>query len=313
MKRSAVCLFVSIAIGAWATAAPAAPGPAAGGDKAKSEKPAVAGSDTETASGAGTNVDADALDLSDTKEKADEPSAVSVKASTTLSWQDIVVVPRKRFLKGGRFEFAPFTGASVNDILIRHYVFGLDLNYFLTDVLWVGLQGSYYIKALTERENLIGLQYNRIPTLNKYKYGAALNFGYVPVYGKFALFNKSILHWEIYASAGVGVTQTEVIPRNQLYEPFTTLALTPNAAIGGRFFLFDWLTVNYAVRDYVIVDKFEPANRGDPDPANPTGPRLYASAADAKANADGQLVHNIMFYLGVGVFLPTKFQYKTPR
>jgi outer membrane beta-barrel protein len=313
MKRSAVCLFVSIAIGAWATVASAAAAAPAGGDKAKVEK-SEAGSDTDTAAaGAGANVDADALDLSDSKEKTDEPNAVAVKASTTLSWQDIVVVPRKRFLKGGRFEFAPFTGASVNDILIRHYVFGLDLNYFLTDVLWIGLQGNYYIKALTETENLIGLQYNRIPTLNKYKYGAALNFGYVPVYGKFALFNKTILHWEIYASAGVGVTQTEVIPRNQVYAPFTTLALTPNAAIGGRFFLFDWLTVNYAVRDYVIVDKFEPASRGDPDPANPTGPRLFASAADAKANADNQMVHNIMFYLGVGVFLPTKFQYKTPR
>jgi outer membrane beta-barrel protein len=311
MKRSAVCLFVLIAIGGSATAAPATSAPPAD-DKAKTDK-AEAGGDTDTAAGAGAPVDTAAeLDLSDTKDKSVEEATgvAAVKTSTTLSWQDIVVVPRKRFLKGGRFEFAPFTGISVNDILIRHYVFGLDLNYFLTDVLWIGLQGNYYIKALTEREGLIGLQYNRIPTLNKYKYGGALNVGYVPVYGKFALFNKSILHWEIFASAGVGVTQTEVIPRNQSYAPFTNLSLTPNVAIGGRFFLFDWLTVNYAVRDYIILDKFEPANRGELDGG---GNPLYVSAADAKANADAQMVHNIMFYLGVGVYLPTKFQYRTPR
>jgi outer membrane beta-barrel protein len=309
MKRSAVCLLVLIAMGGGATAAPAAP---AAADKANADKgEAASGTDTATGAAAGGDT-SDALDLSDVKDKSVEEATggAAAKSSTTLSWQDIVVVPRKRFLKGGRFEFAPFTGISVNDILIRHYVFGLDLNYFLTDVLWVGLQGNYYIKALTERETLIGLQYNRIPTLNKYKYGGALNVGYVPVYGKFALFNKNILHWEIFASAGVGVTQTEVIPRNQSLAPFTNLSLTPNVAIGGRFFLFDWLTVNYALRDYIILDKFEPANRGEPDG---NGGVLFASAASAKANADSQMVHNIMFYLGVGIYLPTKFQYRTPR
>ena len=40
---------------------------------------------------------------------------------------------------------------------------------------------------------------------------------------------------------------------------------------------------------------------------------MYASASEAKAHADSKLVNNIMFYLGVGVFLPTGFQYKTPR
>ena len=27
------------------------------------------------------------------------------------------------------------------------------MNYFLTDVFWVGLQGQYYIKQLTERKS----------------------------------------------------------------------------------------------------------------------------------------------------------------
>jgi outer membrane beta-barrel protein len=297
MKRSAVCLFVLIAIGGAGTVASAA-GAAAGGDKGKIEK-----ADSTDATGGVPDVSSDALDLSDSKEKSvDEAGASAVKASSTLSWQDIVVVPRKRFLKSGRFEFAPFTGVSLNDILIRHYVFGLDLNFFLSNAMWIGLQGNYYVKALTEREELIGLQYNRIPTLNKYLYGGALNFGYAPVYGKFALFNKSILHWEIFASGGVGVTQTEIIPRIPGDATFKNVSITPNIAVGGRFFLFDALTVNYSVRDYIVLDKFEPTNRMPGEPI-----------ATVKANAEGKMVHNIMFYLGVGLYLPTKFQYKTAR
>jgi outer membrane beta-barrel protein len=314
MKRQAACLFVSIAIGlgagsaAWAAGAKDTAGPAAdkgGGadaDNAGAADTGAAGGDT---AGADTTGD---LDLSDTggDQGAQPGGAAAAKTSSTLTWQDIVVVPRKRFLKGGRFELAPFTGVSVNDILIQHYVFGVDLNYFLTDALSVGLQGNYYIKHLTDREADVGLQYNRIPTLNRYLWSGSLNFGYVPAYGKFAFFNKSIMHWEIVASAGFGVTQTEIIPRDVSLAAFQNLALTPNVGIGGRFFLFDWLTINYMLRDYVILDKFEPLERSrtlnvDVDPAT------------AKAHADAKLVNNVMFYLGVGFYLPTGFQYKTPR
>lgn len=313
MKRQAACLFVSIAMGLGAGSAAFAAGakdtssaPAdkgGGGDAADS----AGAADTGAAAGdTGADTSGD-LDLSDTGgDQGTQGAAAAAKTSSTLTWQDIVVVPRKRFLKGGRFELAPFTGVSVNDILIQHYVFGVDLNYFLTDALSVGLQGNYYIKHLTDREADVGLQYDRIPTLNRYLWAAALNFGYVPAYGKFAFFNGGIMHWEIVASAGFGITQTEIIPRDVSLPAFQNMALTPNVGIGGRFFVTNWLTINYMLRDYIILDKFEPLDR-----SAATG--KWASAADAKAHADAKLVNNVMFYLGVGVFLPTGFQYKTPR
>ncbi|HEY4185294.1 MAG TPA: outer membrane beta-barrel domain-containing protein [Polyangia bacterium] len=321
MKRQAACLFVSIAIGlgagsaVWAAGSKDKADATAAADKGGGDADApAAGAAGGDAADTGAAVDTSGeLDLSDKGEQTtEEGGAAAVKSSSTLTWQDIVVIPRKRFLKGGRFELAPFTGISVNDILIQHYVFGVDLNYFMTDALSVGLQGNYYIKHLTDREADVGLQYDRIPTLNRYLWGAALNFGYVPAYGKFALFNKSILSWEIVASAGVGVTQTEIIPRDVSLSSFQNFALTPNVGIGGRFFLFDWLTVNYMLRDYVILDKFEPLDRTAGNAAMNIAAK-DVSAADAKAHADAKLVNNVMFYLGVGVFLPTGFQYKTPR
>jgi outer membrane beta-barrel protein len=329
MKRPAICLFVSVAIVGWAAIGHAKkgggskPAPAdnaedTGGD----QKPAAGGAD-ETKAGAtdtGDKGGAPASESLDTtgdegpagkvEEEIGGPKAA--RPSAQLSWKDIVVVPRKPFLKGGRLELSPFAGLSINDNLIRHYMFGVDLNYFLTDVLWIGLQGQYFIKQLTDQEELVGLQYNRTPTLNQYLYGGALNFGYVPVYGKFALFNRAIMHWEIWASAGVGVTFTEVIPRDPANASlaFKNTDLTPNAGIGSRFFLFDWLTVNFALRDYIVPDKFE----HNPDPPIVGGvPTPYANAAAAKAGADTALVNNIMFYAGVGIYLPTKFTYKTPQ
>jgi outer membrane beta-barrel protein len=315
MKRLAISLSVCLALVGWAAtgharrgggkaAAPAADdnaGGDAGGDKA-----APAAGDKE---GGGAPA-SESLDTSDTAPTTIEESITEPKKqgpTTALSWQDILVVPRKAFLKGGRLELAPFTGVTVNDNLIRHYVFGADFNYFLTDALWVGLQGQYFVKQLSTQAELVGLQFNRTSTMNRYLYGGAFNMGYVPTYGKFALFNRQIVHWEIWISAGFGATFTEVIARDpaQQKNAFKNTALTPNAGLGGRLFITDWLTLNVALRDYIIADKFEPV----PAP----GADHCASADVCKANADSALVNNFMAYVGVGMYLPTKFTYRTPR
>jgi outer membrane beta-barrel protein len=218
------------------------------------------------------------------------------------SYEDIVVVPRKAFLKSGRLELAPFTGVSLNDVLIHHYSLGGDLNFYLTDVFSIGLQGQYFIKEASGRESLVGLQYNRVPSLNKYKYAAAFNFGYVPGYGKFTLFNKYIWHWDIFVSAGVGAIWTEIIPRIAGEQTFQSINITPDFGVGTRFFLNDWLTISFALRDYAFNDKFEPTDRMRGEPIE-----------NVKARASSQFVNNIMFFASVGFYLPTSFQYRTPR
>jgi outer membrane beta-barrel protein len=308
MKRPAICLIVAVAIVGWTAIGHAKKGGKGGGAAdapAEDAKPAddKAGGDDKSAGASTESLDTTGDDAAGGKVEDDisgpKPNALP---TSQLTWKDIVVVPRKAFLKGGRLELAPSYGQSVNDNLIRHHLFAADLNYFLTDVIWIGLQAQYFIKQLTTQDELIGLQYNRTPTLNRYLYGGALNFGYVPLYGKFALFNRSIVHWEIFASAGIGATITEVIPRDpkNSYLAFKNTDLTPNVGIGSRFFILDWLTVNFTLRDYMLPDKFEPR------------PNPYTTAAEAKANATSAFVHNLMLYAGVGLYLPTKFTYKTP-
>jgi len=310
MKRPAICFCLRFGICllsvGWAGA-----GFAKGKGAATPAAEAAAPADSNAAAADSNEATAAPDDKTVTPEGGEEnqlplePDAGKAKPPTTLSWQDIVVVPRKAFIKGGRFELSPFSGISVNDNLIRHYSFGGQINFFLSDALSIGLEGQYYVKALSPTADNVGLQYNRIPTLNKYLYSGDLNFGYTLMYGKFALFNKQILHWDTYLTGGVGLMVSEIIPRNPGLSSFQNQLIMVPVGLGARFFLFNWLTVNFAIKDYVFADKFEPAAR-NMDPA-------LADPAAAKANADSAFVNNVMFYGGVGLYLPTKFTYKTPR
>lgn len=218
-----------------------------------------------------------------------------------VSWQDIVVVVRKPFLKQRRLELLPQWGVTMNDNIIRHFQFSGQLNYFLTDVLAVGLEGQYYVKDLREPYLLVPSQARRLPTVNKYNYGAALNFHYVPIYGKFAILDNHIIHWETFFTAGVGFTQSEVLPRNPAYEPFKNFLITPNVGASMRFFVTKFLTVNAGIRDYVFVDQFEAIDRTE------------MSGDAAKENADSSLINNVVFQAGISFWFPMSFEYTTFR
>jgi outer membrane beta-barrel protein len=232
---------------------------------------------------------------------SDSASRRTELGETRVSWQDIVVVVRKPFLKQRRLEILPTWGITMNDNIIRHLQFNAAINYFLTDVLAVGLEGQYYVKDLREPYDLVARQARRLPTVNKYNYGAALNFHYVPIYGKFAILDEHIIHWETFFTAGVGFTQSEVIPRDPAFQPFKNFLITPNVGASMRFFVTKWLTVNAGIRDYVFVDQFEAVGRTE------------VSGDDAKENADSSLINNVIFQAGIAFWFPTSFDYTTFR
>jgi len=254
-------------------------------------------------------------DLSDeVKEAATEKEEATAAATAAQrSWEDIVVVPRKAFLKGGRFELAPFSAISMNDAMIRHYSFGGDLVYYLSDVFSVGAEGQYFIKERSERQSLVGFQYNRVTTLNRFKYSGSLVFGYVPGYGKFGLFNKYIVHWDVTLNAGIGLIWTEIIPVIPDKATWSNMDICPHVAISTRMFVTDWLALSIGLRDYIFLDKFEPLNRSS---LVPTPAEVAANTPEvqiAKEHATSSLTQNIMVFGSVGFFLPPSFSYKTPR
>jgi outer membrane beta-barrel protein len=223
-------------------------------------------------------------------------------AKTPVSWKDILVVIRKPFLKTHRTEFQPMLGTTMNDNMVQHYGVGGMLNYYLTDVLAVGIEAQAYVRSFNAPFDLVARQARRLPSVNEYKWSAALDFHYVPVYGKFAILDKKLVTWEAYFTAGIGAGQSAVIPRDTKYPGFTNLLIEPNIGASMRFFLAKWLTVTVGMRDYVFYDHFEPVDRA-----------MYATPALAAEHADGSLINNVMFQLSLSFWVPTTFDYTTFR
>ena len=284
--------------------------PAAGGSAA-----AAPGADGEIEMGddAGSAAPGDlAADIAatDAKDNATKVGDDQIK-KTPVSWRDILVVIRKPFLKVHRVELNPFVATTMNDNIIRHYSEGGELAYYLTDVLAIGVEGQYYEHVFQEPFDLVARQARRLPTVNQYNWSTALDFHYVPVYGKFAVLDHRLITWEAYFTAGIGAGQSEVIPRDTKFPGFTNFLIEPNVGAGMRFFLAKWLTINFGIRDYAFEDHFEPTDRELPSMAHPMGVNL--TSAEASANADGAFINNIVFQIGLAFWVPTSFEYTTFR
>jgi outer membrane beta-barrel protein len=228
----------------------------------------------------------------------------------------ITVIQRQRMLKKKRFELQPQFGISVNDPYVRHYTIGLDLNYWFHNRMAIGLTGTGLIGAKTPRYNNIRFQEGLLLTANKVLWQASLNFTYNPFYGKIAIFNRALLHWEGSVTVGGGATQTQVLPRYEaLHDPFRTVTGGGQVGINGRFYgkRLDWLSVNVGVRTWIFADKAEPINRGPDDGPGGVDNADLDSPSAAKAESDFKAAYNVVFYLGVSFFLPPKFEYTTPR
>lgn len=219
----------------------------------------------------------------------------------SISWRDIVVVPRRRILKYHRVEFIPTYNLTINNNLYRQHGFGGIINFFLSETLNLGIEGTYYQPQQQQHYFLRGLDDRVLPSANRYWWSAAFNFGYVPFYGKFALFDRWIFNWEGYVQAGLGVIQTEWIPRDPANRSATNYDVFGVATIGTRLFLTKWLAIHAYLKDYLFSDSFEPASRMD---TGGTGPL---------PKGDPKFINNLVFGVGVGMFLPTGFEYKYTR
>lgn len=267
------------------------------------------------------------LDLGDEEESSldeDAPEATGedlgteedqIKAEKGL----ITVVQRQRMLKKGRFELMPQFGITVNDPYVRHYTIGLDFNYWLNNRMAIGLTGTGLIGAKTPRYDNIRFQEGLLLTANRTLWQGSVNFTYNPFYGKIAIFNRALLHWEGGLVVGGGALQTQVIPRYEaLHEPFSTVTGGGHFGLVGRFYApkIDWVSFNFGVRSWVYADKLEPPNRGPDNDLIAMGvgddPELD-DPAKAKAASDFQVGFNVTFFLGVSFFLPTSFEYSTAR
>lgn len=210
-------------------------------------------------------------------------------------------------LRVRRFELNPYWAVSLNDQFVSHPGPGLALNYYITNVLLVGINGNYYQPFNVDSD--FNAQVRRaarvaVP-LTEYQFSAGLNLGYVFSYGKFAGFGDFIFHYDAYIVGGVGLISNRPIPvvdpnnRNFAYETKLTLG---NPGIGLRIFFNRWFAAMLEVRDYIFSDRLENLSVA----VDPTDP---ASWYDDKS----YLTNAVQAQLGVSIFLPFSFDYRLPK
>lgn len=231
---------------------------------------------------------------------------------------EIYAVQQQFVIKAQRFEIMPYFETTLNDQFVSHDAPGLALNYYITQVLAVGLNGNWYQGLNAQSDfNFENRRSARIDVpLNNYQLSGDLNFTYVPMYGKFAGFGDFIFHYDVYVDGGVGLIRTEPIavidPNNR---KFTWSNLVNfDVGIGFRIFFTRWLAAILEVRDLIFFDKIENTNvaTGDPttlplsSPNNPLNPATWY-------DPNTHFTNDVQLQFGLSFFLPTSFEYRLPK
>jgi outer membrane beta-barrel protein len=230
---------------------------------------------------------------------------------------EIYAVQQQFVIKAHRFEIMPYFETTLNDQFVSHDAPGLALNYYITQVLAIGLNGNWYggLNAQSDFNFENRRSANIDVPLNNYQLSGDLNFTYVPMYGKFAGFGDFIFHYDVYVDGGVGLIRTEPIavidPDNR---KFTWNNLVNfDVGIGFRIFFTRWLAATLEVRDLIFFDKIENTKvaSGSPtlplsDPNNPLNPNTWY-------DPNTHLTNDVQLQVGLSFFLPTSFEYRLPK
>jgi outer membrane beta-barrel protein len=207
-------------------------------------------------------------------------------------------------LRYHRFEIQPAWNFTFNDQFVSHPGPVLALNYYVTNVLAIGVGGGYYFNndskfnAETRRAARVAVP------LTEYQWQGALNFTYVPMYGKFAGFSDFIFHYDAYIVGGVGAISTRPIavvdPDNRSFK-WGTPKVDFNVGIGLRIFFNRWFAADLEMRDYIFIDKLE----------NTT---IAANPADSSTwYGENKLTNAVQAQVGVSIFLPFSWEYRLPK
>ena len=208
------------------------------------------------------------------------PTAVVEEATSQVADDDAVpirVIQRRRMLRAGRVEVGALGGLGVNDTMFRHSMAGGAGRYHISEAWSVGgSYGHYFAKESTLYKDVTE-RFELFPEPSYMRWSAVVDAAWTPVYGKFALLDQFILHFDGSLSLGAGVVQTG---RRTSVKPVGVFGL------GLRLYLTRWLALTMEVRDHVYMEEF---NTGD------------------------SLVNHILTQAGLSVFAPFDFQYRFPR
>jgi len=230
---------------------------------------------------------------------------------------EVYAVQQQYVIKASRFEIMPYFAFTLNDQFVSHDAPGLALNYYITQVLAVGVNGNSYQGLNADSDfNFQNRRAARIAVpLNNYQLSGDVNFTYVPMYGKFAGFGDFIFNYDAFLEGGVGVIRTEPIavidPDNR---KFTWNNLVNfDVGIGVRIFFTRWLAAVLEVRDIMFFDKIENLQIATGSTTLPLSSLQNPLNPQTWYDPSTHFTNDVQLQVGLSLFLPTSFEYRLPK
>lgn len=193
---------------------------------------------------------------------------------------------RKRLLlRGGRFEIAPVVGFTLNDAFQRNIMFGANLGYHISDSFALGAT-IFGATALDTglAEEVLTKRGDRAEGFSSIQLMASGEIVYTPLIGKFALFGRTVVNYDLHLIAGGGFASlTGDVADLQSGTPMAV------AGLGFRAFTAEWMALNIEVRDYIFSSALN---------------SIANAEADGGNNAETEISNNFAVTVGFGFFFP---------
>lgn len=194
-------------------------------------------------------------------------------------------IRRRRLLRGGRFEIAPAVGFTLNDAFQRNVLFGANLGYHISDSFAIGATvfGSTSLQTGLADE-VEQKRAERAEGFSSIQLMASGELVYTPLIGKFALFGRSVLNYDLHILVGGGFASlTGEVADLDDGSPMAV------AGVGFRIFVSDWMAANIEVRDYIFSASLNSVANAEADGGN---------------NAEEEISNNFAVTIGFGFYFP---------
>jgi outer membrane beta-barrel protein len=188
----------------------------------------------------------------------------------------VSVIQQKPFLRAMRAELTGSFGYTVNETLNEFLQAAGGLRFHITDSWSIGTSYSHYFATDKATVGQLQNEFGVFPERSTVQWFAGGDVSWVPVYGKFVLFESGIIHWDMFLSAGAGVTKT--------WEPAPLV--TGTAGLGTRIYLTRWLTLTIELKDHIYLQAFK---------------------------AGDKIMNNLVVHSGLSIFIPFGWEYEFQR
>lgn len=179
---------------------------------------------------------------------------------------DAPVIRKPLEWRKGRFGLTPVIGMTVNDPYWTSMLVGASADYHILDWLAVGVDFRFAVGftsgLLDEIESDLagarGVSESAgevdFVTTSRVHYLATANVQFIPLYGKFVMFDAVEMAYDLHLLLGVGYARTIAFPEDsgarQIDESDGSVA--PVAGVGLRLFINRWFGINFEFRDYLV-------------------------------------------------------------